>query len=211
MRITLLLFLTLALAGCGKKTDVFVFDCVIYDQKVDGPVAGATVVMKVQYAAGGFNPNYETVGSALTDPNGRFYLEVDKEVYYSFRIEVSHPQHFNGAFNVNPDDVPFSTAYSTTFNLEPKAWISTHLINQNMSQTAIFAIDAETETCTACCTSANTIIQGFPIDSVFNCQVFGEQQALVSGTYVDQNGAVHQISESVFVAAFDTTTVTIIY
>jgi hypothetical protein len=211
MRMLLTLLLTLALAGCDKKTDVFMFDCVVFDLKVNGPVAGASVVMKVQRAAGGFNPNYETVGSAVTDANGRFYIEVDKDVYYSFRVEVSHPQHFSGAFNVNPDDVPFSTAYSSTFDLQPKAWLSTHLINQNLSQTAIFAIDAETETCTACCTSASNIIQGFPIDSVFTCQVYGEQQALVSGTYVDLNGAVHQISESVFVAAFDTTTVTIIY
>ncbi len=187
------------------------FDCVVFDEKVNAPVAGASVVMKVQYAAGGFNPNYETVGSAVTDANGRFYIEVDKEVYYSFRVEVSHPQHFSGAFNVNPDDVPFSTAYSSTFNLEPKAWISTHVVNQNLSQTVTFAIDAETESCTQCCTGSSHILQGFSVDSTFVCLVYGEQDIQVNGTYVDENGGVHQIAQTAFAEAFDTTTVIINY
>ena len=206
-----LAILSLTFSSCDKKTDVFMFDCVVYDEKVDAPVSGASVVMKVQNAAGGFNPVYVTVGTATTDANGRFYIEVDKNVYYSFRVEVSHSKHFNGEFNINPDDVPFSTAYSTTFVVEPKAWVSTHLINQNSSQTAIFKVEAETNGCPDCCASTNTIVQGSSVDTVFTCQVFGEQQIMVNGTYTDQNGGTFQITETAYANAFDTTLVTIIY
>ncbi|MCF8465635.1 MAG: pollen Ole e 1 allergen/extensin family protein [Flavobacteriales bacterium] len=201
----------LAFAGCEKKSDVFMFDCVVFDEKVDAPVAGASVVMKVQNAAGGFNPVYVTVGTGTTDANGRFYIEVEKNVYYSFRVEVSHSKHFDESFDINPDDVPFSTAYSTTFELEPKAWISTHLINQNSSQTATFKVVAASNGCADCCQSTNTIVQGSVVDSVFTCQVYGEQQIAVNGNYADVNGATHQIAESAFATAFDTTVVTIIY
>lgn len=211
MRNALFIGMLLTVAGCTKKSDYFMFDCVVFDQKVNAPVSGASVVMKVQYAAGGFNPNYETVGSAVTDANGRFYLEVPKAVYYSFRVEVSHPKHFSGAFNINPDNVPFSTAYASTFNLEPKAWISTHVVNQNLSQTVTFAIDAETEACTQCCTSSSHILQGFAVDSTFVCQVYGEQDVNWTGTYVDADGGVHQIAQTAFASAFDTTFVNIIY
>jgi hypothetical protein len=70
--ILFLTFLILTLFGCQKKSDVFMFDCVVFDEKVDAPVAGASVVMKVQNAAGGFNPVYVTVGTGTTMPMGGF-------------------------------------------------------------------------------------------------------------------------------------------
>jgi hypothetical protein len=209
--IPILIFVIVAFTSCDKKTDVFMFDCIVFDEKVNAPVSGASVVMKVQNAAGGFNPVYVTVGTAITDANGRFYLEVGKKVYYSFRVEVTDSKHFSGTFDINPNDVPFSTAYSSTFLLEPKAWVSTHLINQNSSQTATFKVVAETNDCADCCQSTNTIVQGSAVDSVFTCQVFGEQQIQVNGNYADQNGGTHQIAETAFATAFDTTVVTIIY
>ncbi|MCF8459953.1 MAG: hypothetical protein K9G46_04465 [Flavobacteriales bacterium] len=209
--ILFLAFLILALSGCQKKSDVFMFDCVVFDEKVNAPVSGASIVMNVQNAAGGFNPVFVTVGTGTTDVNGRFYIEVEKNVYYSFRVEVSHSKHFNGTFDINPDNVPFSTAYSNTFVVEPKAWVSTHLINQNSSQTATFKVVAETNGCADCCQSTNTIVQGSAVDSIFTCQVFGEQQIAVNGNYADQNGGTHQIAQTAFATAFDTTVVTIIY
>lgn len=211
MRYLLLICIPLLLASCKKKSDFFMFDCVVYDETVDIPVAGASIVMKVQRAAGGFNPNFETVGTATTDNDGRFYLEVEKEVFYSYRVEVTHADHFFEAFSINPDNVPFSTAYSTTFVVDPKAWVSTHLINQNMSQTATFNIVADNGNCTECCEEGSTIIQGALVDSVFTCPVYGQQQVSVAGNYVDQNGDVHQIAETAFVQAFDTTTITVVY
>jgi hypothetical protein len=206
-----ILLLAILLGGCTKKTDVFSFDCVVFDQKVNAAVEGASVVMKVQHAAGGFNPNYETVGSTVTDANVRFYIEVDKEVYYSFRVEISHPTHFGQGFDISPNDVPFSTSYTSTFDLEPKSWVSTRLVNQNASQTVTFSVDAETDECVECCSGGNTILQGASIDTTFICQVYGEQQVGVNGTYVDENGGVHQIAETAFVNAFDTITVIIAY
>jgi hypothetical protein len=211
MRTLVFLSLILVLAGCDKKTDVFVFDCVVYDEKVDAPVSGASVILKVQYAAGGFNPNFETVGLAVTSASGRFYIEVDKDIYYSYRFEVTHPTYFSGTFDVNPDNVPFSTAYSSTFNLEPKSWVSTHIVNQNSSQAVTFKVEAETAGCANCCSSTNTILQGLSVDTTFTCQIYGQQQIEVNGNYLDENGGVHQIAETAFVAAFDTVLVTIIY
>ncbi|MCB0756381.1 MAG: hypothetical protein H6601_08520 [Flavobacteriales bacterium] len=208
--VTVMLVLT-TMVGCKKKSDVFMFDCTVYDERVDAAVSGASVTMLVQRADGGFNPNFEIVGSATTDASGRFYIEVEKGVFYAYRVDVSHPTHFNESFSINPDDVPFSTAYSETFVIDPKAWIATHLINQNMSQTATFAVVANNGNCTECCSGGNTIVQGANVDSVFICPVYGEQQISVAGNYVDENGGVHQIAETAYVQAFDTTTVTVIY
>ncbi|MFM1875952.1 MAG: hypothetical protein RL266_1689 [Bacteroidota bacterium] len=211
MRFLLFISFSLLLVSCQKKSDFFMFDCVVYDQTVNIPVAGASIVMKVQRASGGFNPNFETVGTATTDSEGRFYLEVEKDVFYSYRVEITHPNHFFEAFSINPDNVPFSTAYSSTFVVDPKAWIATHIINQNMSQTVTFNLVADNGNCSECCAEGSTIIQGTTVDTTFICPVYGQQQVSVAGNYVDDNGGVHQIAETAFVQAFDTTTITVIY
>jgi len=211
MRLLIWTLAVVLLSACEKRTDTFVFDCTVYDQRLDMPVPGASVVMWVQRVNGGFNPNFEQVGATVTDAEGRFHLEVEKEVVFSFRVDVSHPDHFSTSFSIDPDHVPFSTAYSETFDLAPKAWVATHLVNQNMSTTATFKILSDNGDCTECCAADNHIVQGFPIDSLLVCPVYGEQEVTVSGTYVDQNGAVHQILRSAYVHAFDTTTVTVVY
>lgn len=127
------------------------------------------------------------------------------------RVDISVADHFTESFSINRDDVPFSRAYEQTFVVEPKAWVATHLINQNASQTATFAVVADNGNCLECCSGGNTIIQGLAVDSVFICPVYGEQQVNIAGNYVDENGGVHQIAETAYVTAFDTTTVTVIY
>jgi len=211
MRLAAIIMMSVALSGCKKRTDVFMFDCVIHDQRIDAAVADADVTMLVQRAAGGFNPNYQTVGSTTTDANGRFYVEVDKDVFYSYRLEVTHGQYFNGTFDIDPDDVPISTAYAATFNLEPKAWVSVHLLNQFISQTVSFSINADSDNCSDCCDWATAFISGWPVDSTITCQLYGGQNVEVTGNYVDINGGVHLVSEQVFALAFDTTVVEVVY
>lgn len=211
MRVGFLLIMVLALAGCEKKQDVFAFDCVVFDEKVNANVAGASVTMMVQEAAGGFNPNYVTVGTTTTDANGRFYIEVEKGVYYSYRVQVSHSNHFTGTFDISPDDVPFSKAYTATLPVEPKAWVSVHLKNENASQTVSYKVVAETDACTECCPSNTTYYQGSMVDTTITCLVYGNQNVSITGSYVDIDGGIHQVAETTFAQAFDTTTVIIIY
>lgn len=211
MRSVLSLLIIVLATSCEKKPDDFVFDCTVFNNRNNTPVENATVKMFVQRIDGGFNTNYEQVGLTTTDASGQFIIEIEKDVFYSYRIDISHAGHFDKSFEINPDDVPFSTAYSETFEVFPKAWVATHLINQNFSSTATFAVQSDNEDCAECCSGGNTIVQGFPVDSVFVCPVIGEQQVTVSGSYVDMNGMVTQILETAFVQAFDTTTVTVIY
>lgn len=191
---------------------MFVFDCVIFDQRINAPVVGAEVVLSVQRSSnGGFNPNYETVASAITDANGSFYFEVDKEVFHSYRLQVSDEQHFNGTFEIDPDDVPISSAYEATFNLEPKAWVSVHLQNQDISQSVSVAIESESDNCADCCDGSTTTITGWPVNSTVTCQLYGGQTAVVNGTFTDINGGVHLISESGSAVPFDTLVFSVIY
>jgi len=211
MRIVLAFLMIVLATSCEKNPSDFVFDCTVFNNRNNTPVENATVKMFVQRVDGGFNTSYEQVGSTTTDASGKFVIEIEKDVFYSYRVDIWHPDHFGRSIEINPDDVPFSTAYSETFDVYPKAWIATHLINQNFSSTATFAVQSDNEDCSECCSGSNTIVQGFSVDSVFVCPVYGEQQITVSGNYVDMNGSVNQILETAYVQAFDTTTVTVVY
>lgn len=206
-----LFLILIVVAGCDTRTDFFAFDCTVYDQRLDQPVADATVRMYVQPAGNGFTTNYELAGAVNTDATGKFYLEIDKDVFQSYRVDVTHPNHFSKSYFISPDDVPFSSAYEQTFVVEPRAWFATRLVNQNFSSSATFSVEADNGNCAECCSGDNTTVQGFSVDSTFVCPVFGEQEVTVSGNYVDMNATVIQILETAYVQAFDTTTVTVIY
>jgi len=212
MRFVAFLFLVVVFSGCTKpKTDHFMFDCVVFNEKINAVVEGVSVVMKVQSVSGGFNPNWETVGTAVTDGNGKFYIEVEKEVFYAYKVELSHSNHFYKEYEISPDDVPISHAYEATFNIEPKAWVSVRVQNQDISQTVTVAIDGNSENCSECCNGNSTIIQGWPVDSTLTCLMYGNEEAEVSGTFLDINGGVHVISETEVAVPFDTTIINVIY
>jgi hypothetical protein len=202
--------LLLLASACTKKTDVFVFDCTVYDDKLAAPVANATVVMKVQRIDNGFNPNFETIGTATTDAQGRFVIEVDKEVFYSIKLDVSHPEHFSTRFDIDPDDVPFSTAYQEKLVLEPKCWLATHLVNQNQALSVTIANNGETADCVDCCPESSTIAFP-PSDTTVYCMLYAGQQVLITGNYTDSNGAPHPIVQTVTTDPLDTTVVTVLF
>jgi hypothetical protein len=101
------IFIVPLLAGCSTSTEFFVFDCVIQNALNNAPLEGAAIVLQGQRVTGGsFNPNFQTLGTATTDANGHFVLEVDKELFNAYRLNISLPQYFNTSVAISPDDVP---------------------------------------------------------------------------------------------------------
>lgn len=187
------------------------FDCVVFDQKVNAPVEGAMVLVSVQRASGGFNPNWEEIASTTTNASGQFSIDIEKEVFYAYRFEISHPQHFYTEFEVSPDDVPISSAYERTFAVEPRSWVSLHLMNDEVSQAITMSTNGNSDDCTECCNGTNHFIPGWPIDTVLTCLMYGGEDATISGNYADMNGGVHIIAQNVTTVPFDTVEVEIIY
>lgn len=175
--------------SCSKVTDTFVFDCTVVSASDGQPVADAIAVISGRSVSGGsFNPNFQTLGTATTDAQGRFRIEVDKAVYSAFRIALSHPTHFTRAVTINPDDVPISEPYANTFSLEQHAWVFVHVLNQNASLAIDVTIDAPSDGCTACCEQLLISKQGEVFDTTVACSAYGARTVMLSGSFINNAG-----------------------
>ncbi len=199
------IFIVPLLAGCSTSTEFFVFDCVIQNALNNAPLEGAAIVLQGQRVTGGsFNPNFQTLGTAATDANGHFVLEVDKELFNAYRLNISLPQYVNTSVAISPDDVPLSTAYTNTFRLEPEAWVSTRIRNTSESQHIDVTINGSSDNSEESCNSLHVIHEGTVFDTTLVCRMYGNRLVTTTGNYRNSDGQTIIISNQYTSVAFDT-------
>lgn len=210
MKQVIFFLLAFIIVGCEDEQDSFVFDCVVYNDALDMPVAGASVNMSVQRPPN-LNAGFDPVSVTTTDANGRFRIEVPKEIYYAFRLNISHPLHFSDEFLINPDNVPFTTPFASTFVLNPKGWLRLQVQNQQGSQRISLYTDPEGEPCESCCSDSPTVLEGADVDTTVFCAVQTPGTVVVNGNAIGNGGNIFQVNATATVSAFDTVDVPVIY
>lgn len=171
----------------------------------------STTLSGQRISGSSFNPNFQTLGAALTDAQGRFQIEVDKAVFNAFRIQLSHPSHFTAVFAISPDDVPISGPYTRTFTLEPLAWVRTRIRNINASQRIDLTVNAPSDGCAGCCDQLRIIREGEVFDTTFTCLAFGGQPVSHTGNYRNSSGGTVIIGQQQQTIAHDTVHIDITY
>ena len=212
MKRTFWIVLLCTFGGCTPSTDVFVFDCVIQNALNNAPLEGVAIVLQGQRVTGGsFNPNFQTLGTATTDANGQFVLEVDKDLFNAYRLNISLPQYFNTSVAISPDDVPLSTAYTNTFSLEPEAWVSTRIRNTSESQHLDVTINGSSDNSEESCNALHVIHEGTVFDTTLVCRMYGNRLVTTTGNYGNSDGQTIIISNQYTSVAFDTLHINLTY
>jgi len=211
-RLYLIILCLFAAASCSEPSDVFVFEGEVLSTNEGAPLADVSVTLSGQRISGGaFNPNFQTLGTDVTDAQGRFRIEAEKAVFNAFRMACTHPSHFAGVFAISPDDVPFSNPHFRTYTLEPKAWVRTSIRNINASQRIDLTVNAPSDGCAECCTQLRIIREGEVFDTTFTCLAYGAQPISHTGNFRNSNGGTVIISQQQQTIAHDTVHIEITY
>jgi len=211
-RLYLIILCLFAAASCSEPSDVFVFEGEVLSTDEGAPLADVSVKLSGQRISGGaFNPNFQTLGTDVTEAQGRFRIEVGKEVFNAFRMTFTHHAHFEGVFAISPDDVPFSQPHFRTYTLEPKAWVRTTVRNINASQRIDLTVNAPSDGCAGCCTQLRIIREGEVFDTTFTCLAYGAQPISHTGNFRNSNGGTVIISQQQQTIAHDTVHIEITY
>lgn len=211
-RLYLIVLCLFAAASCSETSDVFVFEGEVLSTNEGEPLADVSVTISGQRISGGaFNPNFQTLGTDVTDAQGRFRIEAEKEVFNAFRITCTHPSHFAGVFAISPDDVPFSEPHFRTYTLEPTAWVRTTIRNINASQRIDLTANAPSDGCAECCKQLRIIREGEVFDTTFTCLAYGAQPISHTGNFRNSSGGTVIISQQQQTVAHDTVHIEITY
>lgn len=176
------------------------------------PLADVSVKLSGQRVSGGaFNPNFQTLGTDVADAQGRFHIEVGKEVFNTFRITLTQPTFFEGVFAISPDDVPFNGPHFRIYRLEPKAWVRTTIRNINASQRIDLTVNAPSDGCAGCCNQLRIIREGEVFDTTFTCLAYGAQSVAHTGNFRNSSGGTIVINRQNTTVAHDTIHIEITY
>jgi hypothetical protein len=208
----LLLAAAVAFCSCREESKEYAFEGSVTVSGSGVPLEGIAVTLRGQRLTGSsFNPNFQTLNTDVTDSEGRFSLSVEKALFQSFRITLAHPSHFITVRDISPDDVPISTAYTGSYQMEPLAWVSTRLRNINTSQRIDVTVNAPSDGCVECCDQLRVVREGEVFDTTFTCLAFGGRQVTHKGNYRNAGGTVTLIDLEGASVAYDTLFVEITY
>jgi len=206
------LVLVLVLSSCSKNQENYIFDCSVIAEPEGVPLSGVTFTVSGKRVTGSsFNPNFQPLGSGITDAQGKLFLEVDKAVFSTFQIALDHPDHFSSITEINSDDVPTSGPYERQFTLQPLAWVRTRILNTEGSQRIALTVNAPSNGGEQCCDQLSIIHQGAVFDTTFTCMAFGGQAVTHTGNFQNMEGNTLLIDRSHITLAHDTVAVIITY
>lgn len=198
--------------SCSEPTEVFTFDCTVVDAVSQQPLPDVAVTLEGKRVSGGtFNSNFETLGTAVSDAQGRFVIEVDKDVFSTFRIRLSRGGLFGTSASINPDDVPISGAYSNTFSMQPVANVTLRVRNLSGAWDIDFSLSGSDDGCTECCSNLDLAHQGQTLDTTLACRMYGESTLTLVGNVLDSDSLNQLLYEQYVTISGDTLHISLDY
>jgi hypothetical protein len=206
-------FALLVISGC-KKNDSYRLSGLLLDPNQKIPVAGATVeIWTQQIKSGIFEANYQLASEQVTDIEGKFQSELPSAQYTGIKINFSKIGYFRleaqeDLKNLRKDYVQYSE-----YHLLPKAWLDFHVFNNNPfdpDDYFEFKLMDINPACEDCCKEEIYQFSGVAVNMNFECLTAGHHDLVIQSTNRKNNQQVFK-TESVFIKAFDTTRIELIY
>jgi len=205
---------TVLVCGCCRTdcANTYIIEGTVVEQATGFPCVGFDVKIEEQVLENGvLNGFFETAGTTTTDDAGFFTISFPRKSALEYRLRVNEEGWFVISQGINPDD--FSPDIPVHIDLEavPSA-LSVHITNQTPSaelDKLRFRFTEDFKQYTTCGTEW-MVFEGPSTDTLFNCILPGNEW--MPYLYIDQSGEEDlAVSDSIFCAAFGTTTLEITY
>lgn len=187
----------------------------IVTSNVDGtPCAGFEVEIEEQILEGGvLNGFYESIAMLTTDASGFYHLEFPRKNAISYRITVNHDGWFPLSEEISPDLFTPSTPVDVNLITTPRADLEIRVFNSPPSldtdKMRVRLLKSFENYST--CDTYWKVYHGADIDSTSSCIMPGDVwMPYISIDQSDEEAEVTVI-DSVFCAAFETTTINLVY
>jgi hypothetical protein len=214
----LLIFLITATSvyfnACKKDKNKITINGKVYDPNSKSYVSNASVTISSSRISSGFyNSNYTDIDNTLTDANGNFSFEFNKEKSGGYRFYVNKDKYFEITADIPDDDIVPGTPYTPVFNLYSEAYLKLHVKNSAPWNNDDFIAYYYTQgylDCFECCSEHTNTGTGMLYDSTFRCKTYGSQNVIINW-HVTKMGSDIAYSDTVFCLPFDTTFFEILY
>lgn len=200
--------------SCKKDKNKIEINGRVYDPNSGTYLANATVTISSSRISSGFyNSNYSDITSAVTDANGNFTLEFEREKSSGYRFFIRKDKYFDVITDVPDADIVPGTIYTPTFELLPEGFIRLHVKNNqpwNSADFVAFSYNSGNISCYQCCNSVINKGYGMTFDTTTFCKTSGNHNVIINWHYTKMGTDV-AFSDTIFCPQFDTAYYEILY
>lgn len=197
-----ILLLTLGLS-CKKKNLKYLIKGTIHDSSFNVPLSGAKVSISVTTTSGSV-PVQKT--SLITDANGSYSYELDREKIQSVIISVEKDNYFSDGTTTTLDNLSLENDNTFNYNIYAKSWARLHFVSDG-TKTVKYYKQAGKNGCAECCPTGEIQLNNITDYSVY-CINNGNTPYQL---FYDVQGTTNNGTLSVNTVPFDTTEILISY
>lgn len=211
-KICMLIFMAFALLSCKKDDEKITVTGTVVDPQSGNGISGVNVYLDGKILNSGiYNEDYSEIASATTDGSGNFKIETDWQVVSCYRIRAFKNNYFENQAVVPAESISKGQTYSTSLSMLPASWIRVNINNMvgYADDEIQYKFTSTPQTCMDCCHNSFLIGSG-NYHAVYKCRAVGNRFNRFYWT-VKRDGLTNPFADSVYCAAFDTTTLNINY
>ncbi|MDB9806117.1 hypothetical protein N8328_05070 [Crocinitomicaceae bacterium] len=151
--------------SCKKKKGVYILEGTIKDGTFVQNIANQTLQVKVLKAGSASYVSYSTV---TTDSDGKYHVEIERDLLDKIRIEGTKNLYFPISFTVSISDLTVGNVYTIDFTTTAKSWVNLifHNVNGDSSTELKYIKTAGKQGCTECCPTTYQSLYGLVNDTI---------------------------------------------
>ena len=197
---------------CKKDKDEYRINGKVLNARTGGGLSGANVAVQKQSVTGGtYSAAFNNAASTVTDGNGNFDMQFQRENFGALRLKVNYPQFIGIERNLNLNQFQVGSIYTEQVALYPEAFVDVHFAPAALTSTSggiSFTFVNAYFDCVCCNNGFKSISQG--LDTTFSCKLYGDQW-LKYKTIFHKSTTDSVAMDSVWCNAFHHTAINILY
>ena len=205
------LFLVLVISvgtfsACKKKKGVYIIEGTLTDNTFAQNMSKQNLQVNILKAGNSGYTNYSTVS---TDANGKYHIEVERDLIDQIRIIGTKNNYFPIEFTIPVSSLTVGEAYLKNYATTAKSWVRLVFIHNTGDPNAIleYIKTSGKQDCAECCPKTTQTITGFANDTVYcinnGNDYYGYNYTIVGTPVLDSRVA--------FTPAFDTAEIVLNY
>ncbi len=207
--------LIVTFSACKKEDETITFTGKVTSSNINMQVEDAVVILDYKPVSSSlYTAGYKKLASGRSAADGSFEMEFARSRSSDYRVRVRKQGYFTFEKEYVPVVFESENTVINNYDIVPKAYVKVQLKNTtqyNSNDHLVFSFPDMENLGAGCCTQDYIHGHGRFFDTSFVCASAGDDYLIYEFNYTMGNSTSHSGPDSVFLNAFDTTALNVLY
>jgi hypothetical protein len=197
-----------------KKDNNLIIKGKVYDPNLKKYLSEVNIILKGNGVVSGvYTQGFQQIASVVTDIDGCFSVEIEKDRSDKFILIFSKDSYFSKEYEFSASVFNINNTFEKDFEIMPLGYVNVHLYNEypfDSEDKVVYYFTNTQEECMDCCVNNSSIGMGEVYDTNFTCKFYGNSYIYFARS-VTKDSNTNVYIDSLYCKAFSTETYDIPY